>query len=315
MIKHLRELSGHLAAAVRDKPEETLEERFYLCPIKLAKEIEPETKLTPGKAQENLSALCRSQGIEAKVKDVHGKGFWPYICIPGSEAERRWPALILAKQLRPIQVRALGIEEATWSELLWGAWQWSLQMSPESMENLARSPTMLEMQRWRATWSPPEWRRAKEEPTTIGEALLRELNHPHEHPNDLFRDIDLLLPLIDVSYGPTRTASHWDTQGWLELGWWKMLDRVNIKEKELAWELEGLEGAMKLAATAEAGHWEKQGSRRRTSMAWGPFPSLGRGITLVALDSQNCHTTVALIQRLNRELSLPASQHSPRQRG
>lgn len=299
-ITRINQLSGNLAALVAARPTERPEERFYLCPAELAAQMES-AALEIGTLERHLHRWCLLNGIRLPPDWEDGSHF----AMGGSEAEERWPTLILAGQLWPIQVQSLGVKQATWSELLWAARISSenrvISFNPGTKAQ-QKPINLLALLRWRAHWAPMDWLEPSEEtpPADPSAAANADLKSTGEGAASLRNQqtLSMLSDRIEV-----RKDQHWSQTSWKETGHAEMVERltpttwVNNTQDELLLK-ETIKQAALRAASEPAGYieWPKADGRRgEITLAWGPLPEAGQGMTLVAISYGQSSLAMQLI--------------------
>lgn len=303
--ERLHQLSSHLTAIVRDHPEEQPEERFYACTPQLAELLQPSISWHETTLSFVLYNYCRAHRFKTPPKKRGS--FWGHTIVGGQEAEQRWPALILAGQLLPIQVHPLGVERATWSELLWGIHAYCDSESTTEALHHSKEPkpsdlNRLAIMRWRARWAEPAWLQPAAISLGVSQAIARD-NDVAAGQNQIFGQSAVVNSLIDsvCESGRRWKPQEWDDEGWRTLSRLAKLDEYGTLEGDTP-----PAEALRQVAQRRAGHhkWTSPKSNSkwpglscRVSLAWAPFPEAGEGATLVALHERNDRMTLALVQR------------------
>lgn len=236
----LRQLSEALQAVVEQHPEEHAQERFYLCSRELADKLEPRWMGISG-SEHAQSSLRYLQWIRdpAPALRQRSKGPHELVAISGEEAEERWPMLVLAKQLEALEVSALGVERATWSEVVWGAAMISISrdasISSATEESIPHSElNLLNMARWRSRWAM----HVPSIPTRKGWISANAWEAAKE---DMLRGPISMMVLAEM-LGTEATCSRHDTISWLQgtcpasgegSGWASFIERAKLAPQEI----------------------------------------------------------------------------------
>lgn len=296
--ERLHQLSRLLTKVMEEHSEGAPEERFYLCSKELAKELQPRWAGQPNGRQDRI-ALARYSSLHGMTTGTKEPRTWPYVALAASEAEERWPSLILAGLLRPLGCQRLGTERATWSELLWGAgiltysgetnriWQLRTFGTEGKADNLA-------IIRWRARCMGAA--HLGSSPIGGGTSIEMATNIDLAARPIRPRDISTILHIRDDL--KRWTAAGWHEEGTLETATYFGDHGTDSGSSELRRNLQ-------LVGETKSGYkiLKEKAKRRRatgdeyeTHIGWAPFPELGEGITMIAIEKDGRGMALTLIQ-------------------
>lgn len=314
-----RNISERFQNAMNNKPGEEREQRFYLCAPELAAQLAP---AWTGQMESYFFSLAismlndkeRTEYTQILQPDEGTTKMLRQVALGGREAEQRWPDLIFREQLRPVETKWLGIEEATWAELRWRS---ALAMDPQAFDGLkgnsSSEAATLEHQHistWRSHFLAEAGDRHAEypgHPSHIGAspAKRQKYNWNKEEP---FSELTHLAAALRGGW-PSQGERDWEEHGWLALATASGL-RGSAVVKEMhhpepgktSWPvttMEVLKQQLMQPIRSESGllTWSRFGRLGEMHLGWAPLPELGEGITLIAVEEEYQKISAMLIKK------------------